>query len=180
MGENTSSNTEKRKSLVFQLVLFAGIAIVFFNFLQIIITGEITKKSVLEDSANDYGVVVNAYSQVISEKIDGYYHALNFYVNSDVAQDGSLAEMREWLVSHEDHRIAEFDYIMLCGPDGIAYTDTGNRTDISDRPYFKAIMQDGKEKFIDDPVVSRTTGQSVLHVTRAIVRNGKNIGLFVA
>ena len=43
MGENTSSNTEKRKSLVFRLVLFAGISIVFFNFLQIIITGEITK-----------------------------------------------------------------------------------------------------------------------------------------
>ena len=81
MGENTSSNTEKRKSLVFRLVLFAGISIVFFNFLQIIITGEITKKSVLEDSANDYGVVVNAYSQVISEKIDAYYHAMNFYVD---------------------------------------------------------------------------------------------------
>lgn len=178
MGENTSSNTEKRKSLVFRLVLFAGISIVFFNFLQIIITGEITKKSVLEDSANDYGVVVKAYSQVISEKIDAYYHAMNFYVNSDVAQDGSLAEMREWLVSHADHRIAEFDYIMLCGPDGIAYTDTGKRTDISDRPYFKAIMQDGKERFIDDPVVSRTAGQSVVHVSRAIVRNGKNIGLF--
>ncbi|MDO5774313.1 MAG: methyl-accepting chemotaxis protein [Spirochaetales bacterium] len=178
MGENASSNTEKHKSLVLRLVLFVGLSIVFFNLLQIIITGEITKKSTLEDSANDYAVVTAAYSQVISEKIDGYYHAMNFYVNSDVAQDGSLAEMREWLVSQEDHRIDDFDYIMLCGPDGIAYTDTGNRTDISDRPYFKAIMQDGKEKFIDDPVVSRTTGQSVLHVTRAIVRNGKNIGLF--
>ena len=178
MGENTSSNTEKRKSLVFRLVLFVGISIICFNFLQIIITGEITKKSTLEDSANDYAVVTAAYSQVISEKIDGYYHAMNFYVNSDVAQDGSLAEMREWLVSHEDHRIAEFDYIMLCGPDGIAYTDTGKRTDISDRPYFKAIMQDGKERFIDDPVTSKTNGQSVIHVTRAIVRNGKNIGLF--
>lgn len=178
MGENTSSNTEKRKSLVFRLVLVVGISIICFNFLQIIITGKITKKSTLEDSANDYAVVTAAYSQLISEKIDGYYHAMNFYVNSDVAQDGSLAEMREWLVSHEDHRIAEFDYIMLCGPDGIGYTDTGNRTDISDRPYFKAIMQDGMERFIDDPVVSRTTGQSVVHVTRAIVRNGKNIGLF--
>lgn len=178
MKEKTVLNTEKRKSLVFRLVLFVGISIICFNFLQIIITGEITKKSTLEDSANDYAVVIAAYSQVISEKIDGYYHAMNFYVNSDVAQDGSLAEMREWLVSHADHRIAEFDYIMLCGPDGIAYTDTGNRTDISDRPYFKAIMQDGKERFIDDPVVSRTTGQSVVHVTRAIVRNGKNIGLF--
>ena len=113
MKEKTVLNTEKRKSLVFRLVLFVGISIICFNFLQIIITGEITKKSTLEDSANDYAVVTAAYSQVISEKIDGYYHAMNFYVNSDVAQDGSLAEMREWLVLHADHRIAEFDYIML-------------------------------------------------------------------
>ena len=177
MGENASSNTEKRKSLVFRLVLFVGISIVCFNALQIIVTGEITKKSQLEDSANDYGVVAAAYSQVISEKIDAYFYAMNFYVNSDMALEGTFDQMRQWLVSQEDHRISEFDYIMLAGSDGIAYTDTGKRIDISDRPYFKAIMQDGKTKFIDDPVVSRTTGQSVIHVTRAIVRNGKNIGL---
>lgn len=178
MGENASSNTEKRKSLVFRLVLFVGLSIIFFNFLQILVTGKITKKSTLEDSANDYAVVVKAYSQVVSEKIEAYFYAMNFYVNSDVAQEGSLAQMRQWLVSQEDHRISEFDYIMLAGSDGIAYTDTGKQIDISDRPYFKAIMQDGKTRFIDDPVVSRTTGQSVIHVTRAIVRNGKNIGLF--
>ena len=178
MGENASSNTEKRKSLVFRLVLFVGLSIIFFNALQIIVTGEITKKSQLADSASDYGVVANAYSQVISEKIDAYFYAMNFYVNSDVAQDGTLAQMREWLVSHEDHRIKEFDYIMLAGPDGIAYTDTGKQINISDRPYFKAIMKDGKTKFIDDPVTSKTNGQTVIHVTRAIVRNGKNIGLF--
>ena len=177
MGENASSNTEKRKSLVFRLVLFVGLSIVCFNALQIIVTGEITKKSQLEDSANDYGVVAAAYSQVISEKIDAYFYAMNFYVNSDMALEGTFDQMRQWLVSQEDHRISEFDYIMLAGSDGIAYTDTGKRIDISDRPYFKAIMQDGKTKFIDDPVVSRTTGQSVIHVTRAIVRNGKNIGL---
>ncbi|HBP09999.1 MAG TPA: methyl-accepting chemotaxis protein, partial [Treponema sp.] len=177
MGENASSNTEKRKSLVFRLVLFVGISIVCFNALQIIVTGEITKKSQLEDSANDYGVVAAAYSQVISEKINSYFYAMNFYVNSDMALEGTFDQMRQWLVSQEDHRISEFDYIMLAGSDGIAYTDTGKRIDISDRPYFKAIMQDGKTKFIDDPVVSRTTGQSVIHVTRAIVRNGKNIGL---
>ena len=178
MGENASSNTEKRKSLVFRLVLFVGISIICFNFLQIIITGEITKKSTLEDSANDYAVVTAAYSQVISEKIEAYLYAMNFYVNSDMALEGTFDEMRQWLISQEDQRISEFDYIMLAGPDGTAYTDTGKSIDIADRPYFKAIMQDGKTSFIDDPVVSRTTGQSVIHVTRAIVRNGKNIGLF--
>ena len=178
MGENASSNTEKRKSLVFRLVLFVGLSIIFFNFLQIIVTGEITKKSTLEDSANDYAVVTAAYSQVISEKIEAYLYAMNFYVNSDMALEGTFDEMRQWLISQEDQRISEFDYIMLAGPDGTAYTDTGKSIDIADRPYFKAIMQDGKTSFIDDPVVSRTTGQSVIHVTRAIVRNGKNIGLF--
>lgn len=178
MKGKTASNTEKRKSLVFRLVLFVGISIVFFNLLQIIITGEITKKSTLEDSANDYAVVTAAYSQVISEKIEAYLYAMNFYVNSDMALEGTFDEMRQWLISQEDQRISEFDYIMLAGPDGTAYTDTGKSIDIADRPYFKAIMQDGKTSFIDDPVVSRTTGQSVIHVTRAIVRNGKNIGLF--
>lgn len=119
-----------------------------------------------------------AYSQVISEKIEAYLYAMNFYVNSDMALEGTFDEMRQWLISQEDQRISEFDYIMLAGPDGTAYTDTGKSIDIADRPYFKAIMQDGKTSFIDDPVVSRTTGQSVIHVTRAIVRNGKNIGLF--
>ena len=178
MKEKTVLNTEKRKSLVFRLVLFVGISIICFNFLQIIITGEITKKSTLEDSANDYAVVTAAYSQVISEKIEAYLYAMNFYVNSDMALEGTFDEMRQWLISQEDQRISEFDYIMLAGPDGTAYTDTGKSIDIADRPYFKAIMQDGKTSFIDDPVVSRTTGQSVIHVTRAIVRNGKNIGLF--
>ena len=171
MKEKTVLNTEKRKSLVFQLVLFVGISIICFNFLQIIITGEITKKSTLEDSANDYAVVTAAYFHVISEKIEAYLYAMNFYVNSDMALEGTFDEMRQWLISQEDQRISEFDYIMLAGPDGTAYTDTGKSIDIADRPYFKAIMQDGKTSFIDDPVVSRTTGQSVIHVTRAIVRN---------
>ena len=180
MGENASSNTEKRKSLVFRLVLFVGISIVCFNALQIIVTGEITKKSQLEDSANDYGVVAAAYSQVISEKIDAYFYAMDFYINSVAMYGGSLDEIREWLVSSEKHRTNEFDYIMFCGPDGIAYTDTGKRTNISDRDYFKAIMQDGKIKFVGAPVISKTTGQSVIHLSRAIVRNGKNIGFFAA
>lgn len=178
MGENTSSNTEKRKSLVFRLVLFVGISIVFFNFLQIIITGEITKKSVLEDSANDYGVVVKAYSQVIQEKIDSYFYEMDYYVNSDAAKSGNLDEMRKWLRAHEDQRADVFDYVLVCGPDGIAYTDTGITVDIANRSYVKAIMQEGKSRYVSDPVVSRTTGKSVIHITRAIVHNGKNIGLF--
>ena len=117
MKEKTVLNTEKRKSLVFRLVLFVGISIICFNFLQIIITGEITKKSTLEDSANDYAVVTAAYSQVISEKIEAYLYAMNFYVNSDMALEGTFDEMRQWLISQEDQRISEFDYIMLAGPD---------------------------------------------------------------
>ena len=178
MGENASSNTEKRKSLVFRLVLFVGLSIIFFNFLQIIVTGKITKKSTLEDSASDYGVIVKAYSQVIQEKVDSYFYEMDYYVNSDAAKSGNLDEMRKWLHAHEEQRADVFDYVLICGPDGIAYTDTGITVDIANRPYVKAIMQEGKTRFIDDPVVARTTGKAVVHVTRAITYNGRNIGLF--
>ena len=177
-GSAYGADGGKRRSIVVWLITIVGVLIVVFNMLQILVTGSITKKAQLEDSANDYAVIVSAYSQVVQEKVEAYFYAMDFYVNSDAAQHGSLAEIREWLVSQEDHRMEDFDYIMLCGPDGIAYTDTGKRVDISDRPYFKAIMQDGKTKFVDDPVVSKTTGQSVIHITRAIVRGGKNIGFF--
>lgn len=73
MGENASSNTEKRKSLVFRLVLFVGLSIIFFNFLQIIVTGKITKKSVLSDTAEDYAVIASAYSQLFQEKMNVYF-----------------------------------------------------------------------------------------------------------
>lgn len=180
MKKSSASDNEKRKSLVFRLVLFVGLSILAFNALQIFVTGGVTKKVELSGAAEDYGVVVSAYSKLIQEKVDAYFYAMDFYVNSDAAQSGDLEAARKWLVSHEDERIDDFDYILLCGQDGIAYSDIGRTVDISDRPYFKAIIQEGKSRFIDEPVVSKTTGKAVVHVTRAITYNGKNIGLFSA
>ena len=169
---------EKSKSLVFSLLFFVGLFIIFFNTLQIFVTVGITREEQLKDAAADYSVIVTAYAHSIENKIESYFSALDYYINSDVAKTGDLNAMREWLVAHEGSRSKTFDYIMLCGADGIAYTDTGKRVEISERSYFKAIMQDGNERFIDDPSISKTTGDAIIHVTRAIVYNGKNIGFF--
>lgn len=169
---------EKSQSLVIHLLFFVGLFIVFFNTLQILVTVGITKDEQLKDDAGDYSVIATAYANSIENKIESYFSSLDYYINSDAAATGDLSIMREWLVAHEDKRPKVFDYIMLCGSDGIAYIDIGKRTEISDRPYFKAIMKDGKERFIDDPAISKTTGNAVIHVTRAIINNGKNIGFF--
>ncbi|WP_294423770.1 methyl-accepting chemotaxis protein [uncultured Treponema sp.] len=178
MGENASSNTEKRKSLVFRLVLFVGLSIIFFNFLQIIVTGKITKKSVLSDTAEDYAVIASAYSQLFQEKMNVYFSELDYYLRADVVSTGNIDAIKKWLLAHEGERSELFDYVLVVGADGICTTDTGPTADISDRSYFKAIMQEGKTKFVADPLVSKTTGKTIIHIAHAIVHNGKTIGLF--
>ena len=178
MKEKIALDNEKRKSLVFKLTLFVGLSIIFFNALQIIVTGKITKKVELSDTAEDYAVIASAYSQLIQEKINFYFAELDYYLKADVVSTGNIDAIKKWLLAHEDKRAEIFDYVLVVGPDGICTTDTGPTADISDRSYFKGIMQEGKTEFVANPLVSKTTGKTIVHIAKAIVHNGKTIGLF--
>ena len=64
---------------------------------------------------------------------------------------------------------------MLIGKDGISYNDNGTRTDVSTRDYVKAIMQNGQKRFVDNPVISKTTGKRVIHITRSVYDENGNL-----
>ncbi|MCR5762895.1 MAG: HAMP domain-containing protein [Treponema sp.] len=174
MGSNEKKN--KERSMIFKLVFFIGLTIVAINTVQLLIVQHEAKKSVATSNFESYAIAKSAYSEALVNKIEGYFKDLDFYVNSDIMKTGSLEQMGAWLIAHESVRNADFDYIMLAGPDGLAYTDIGKRTDIKTRSYFTDIMN-GKDKSIDNPVISKTTGKPVIHVTRAIKQNGKTVAM---
>ena len=103
---------------------------------------------------------------------------LDRYVTAGIVQTGDETQIVQWLHSHTDIRSSDFDYVFFCGPDGIAYIDSGTAPTVSDREYFKEIMQKGKSEYIDDPVLSRTTGKPVIHVVKAVAIGRKTIGFF--
>ncbi|MCX7654720.1 MAG: methyl-accepting chemotaxis protein [Fervidobacterium sp.] len=68
---------------------------------------------------------------------------------------------------------------LLAYPDGKAPNTTGAVSNVSDRDYFKAIMIEGKEVFVSEGLVSKSTGKNIFVVTCA-VKNMENkiVGLF--
>ncbi len=162
-------NKEKRTSLTLNLVVLIGAAILLINVIQIAVVTANAQKDIVEEDLDMYSNMMDGYTAAIQNQLDGYFKALNAYIYDEVMADGNLWECYDW-ISHPNNSYmrGEFDYIMFAGPDGISHNDNGSTTNIAERSYFKAIMKEGKERYIDDPVISKTTGQPVVHITRAV------------
>ena len=150
-------NKEKRTSLTLNLVVLIGAAILMINVIQIAVVTANAQKDIVEEDLDMYSNMMDGYTAAIQNQLDGYFKALNAYIYDEVMADGNLWECYDW-ISHPNNSYmrGEFDYIMFAGPDGISHNDNGSTTNIAERSYFKAIMQEGKDRYIDDPVISKT------------------------
>jgi methyl-accepting chemotaxis protein len=169
--------TKNRKLVVFFL-LTLGLVMCALSTLQTLIIAYRTRKSVEERYLEDCREITNAYQTAVSNKITDYLNQMYRYVSADVVQTGDEEQIVSWLRSHASTRNPDFDYIFYCGTDGIIYTDVDTTTNVKDRPYYKAIMENGKDEYIDNPVFSKITGKPIIHVTRAAKVDGKTIGFF--
>ena len=179
MGKSSASNSKSRSSLARKLIFLVGLVIVALNVLQLLFVTTNAKKQILAEDTDMYENMLQGYALALQNDIESYFKELNGYVHADVMEDGDLEACYEWIMDpeHRDMR-GDFDYVMLSGSDGQARTDLGGITSVADRDYFQAIMQKGAERFVDDPVVGKTTGLPVIHVTRALKdRNGRTFAM---
>lgn len=167
----------KRKSLVRKLLAGVFLAVLACTAVQTLVISLQVAKLEVNNAVENYSEITEAYSKDIETEIECYFRALEFYTNSDMLKTGSKYEIISWLRSQEQNRSDVFDYIMYCESDGTAYTDINTTTNISSRPYFKAVFNDGKTEYIDNPIISSTTGKPVIHVTKAVFKNGRISGL---
>jgi methyl-accepting chemotaxis protein len=180
MVKKTASRYEnsKRGHLVTFFVITLGFIILALNCIQVLLVSQKTKTSFEESYIQDCRQITEAYSLALTNRLGGYMNELNQYVTADVSESGNEAQIIQWLRSHADTRSKDFDYVFFCGPEGIAYTDTNTSAPVTDRNYFKAIMQNGKTEYIDNPVISKTTGKPIIHIAKAVISEGKTIGFF--
>ena len=165
---------KKARSLVVTLIVLIGLGFGILMAAQTAALRSIAMKDSQASNVESYNAWVTALDNFMETTVEGYFKDLSVYTGADIVKTGDVAQVGAWLQSHSELRASEFDYIMVAGPDGLAYTDLGKRTDIRDRDYFQAIVKHGQERFIDDPVLSKTTGDRVIHITTALKdRNGK-------
>ena len=172
--------SKKDGKLFLTLAGIIALVTVVLNVVNIIIVSNHTQKGIEDVQKERYKDVTKGYAGLIGKTIEEYYGCLDFYVNSEIVATQDTKQIVDWLYSVSNKRDSRFDYIAWVDKNADFYSDVGNNTNIKDRDYFKAIMIDGKNTFVDNPVASKSTGKTVMHVCKAAKVNGQTVGFFCA
>ena len=172
--------SKKAGKLFLTLAGIIALVTVVLNAANILIVSNHTQKGIEDVQKERYKDVTKGYAGLIGKTIAEYYGCLDFYVNSEIVATQDTKQIVDWLYSVSNKRDSRFDYIAWVDKNADFYSDIGNKTNIKDRDYFKAIMIDGQNTFVDNPVTSKSTGKTVMHVCKAAKVNGKTVGFFCA
>lgn len=177
MKEEKKSN----RRLVLFVAGLVGLVVVVLNTLQVKIGTSSARSLTRDEYIQTSEETVSALAKNLGNEFFSCLTELRMYTESEVAKNGTIDDMVSWLRRKDVQatRGSRFDYILVAGANGDFYSDIGAKGNIIDRSYFKAVFEDLKECYIDDPVFSKTTGKSVVHVTRAVFRGGKPFAIFV-
>ncbi len=175
-----SKKGKKEGKLFLTLAGIIALVTVVLNAANIMIVSNYTQKGIEDVQKERYKDVTKGYAGIITKTIEEYYGCLDFYTKSEIVKTQDTEQIVDWLHSVSNKRDSRFDYIAWVDKNADFYSDIGNKTNIKDRDYYKAIMIDGKETFVDNPVTSKSTGKTVMHVCKAAKVNGKTVGFFCA
>lgn len=175
-----SKKGKKEGKLFLTLAGIIALVTVVLNAANIMIVSNYTQKGIEEVQKERYKDVTKGYAGIITKTIEEYYGCLDFYTKSEIVKTQDTEQIVDWLHSVSNKRDSRFDYIAWVDKNADFYSDIGNKTNIKDRDYYKAIMIDGKDTFVDNPVTSKSTGKTVMHVCKAAKVNGKTVGFFCA
>ncbi len=165
------------KLFLFVASVIASLMIVL-SIVQATIVAELTKKDVREDAVKENINLTDVYSKLVSQICAENFAYLDFYTKAEIVKTEDSPSIIRWLRSTKDSRQKVFDYVAWVDKSGGFYSDIGSETQVKERDYFQAIMLDGQDFFIDNPVTSKTTGKTVVHICKAAKVNGRLIGFF--
>ena len=171
---------KKEKKLSTLIIIVVAITIYVLAALQVVFSVETASKITTQNYTEECLELTRAYSDRIAGKLEEYSAQLAAYTSSDVVRTGDNGQITEWLMSHTALRHPDFDFVAWVDANGNFVSDTGERTDVKDRGYFREIMELGYDSTVDEPVTSRLTGRTVINVCRAAKVNGRTIGFFSA
>jgi len=127
--------------------------------------------------------IVAGRADEITNWLEIYRDDLRVYTEADINKTGDDEKVIAWLQTRTDLRNSDYDYMFFCDSEGTSYRDTGlvgKKGALVERNYFKAMMNEGKEVFIDSMILSKTSGKFVIPVARAAHNaDGNTFGFYV-
>ena len=178
--EDMKNAKEKQQKLVVYIIAITVLIIAILNTANVLIVRGRTRASVAASYDEDCRKITEAYAEVVSIRLSEYIKQMRMYTEADITKTADPHEIQSWLIAHEKSRTSDFDRIGYIDEKGDFYNDQNKITNVVDREYFLNVMKNGKDIDIDDPVTSKSTGATIIHVSAAAKVNGKTSGVYSA
>lgn len=168
----------RKKNIIVFFVISICLIVGILNFIQGASIAETVRTKTGKQYEEDCRQICDSYCSLLSKQIESYRQQVLLYCRSDAAESGDAETITKWLVTHPELHSADFDNISFGTPDGIMHEDNGNTADVRDRSYYNNVIQHGVLSDIDNPVISRTTGKPIIHITEAVRHGNTTVGYF--
>ncbi len=171
---------KRQGKLVAVIIGIILLIIVVFNTLQVSLVTHFTRKAVAHSYEEDCKKITEAYTNVVSIRLSEYIKQMRMYTEADITQTADPEQIQQWLIAHASSRTPDFDRIGYIDEKGDFYNDQNKITNVIDRDYFLNVVKRGNDIDIDDPVISKSTGATIIHVTKAAKVDGRTVGCYSA
>lgn len=171
---------QRNKKMI--VVFMTGISVCLLLFISLqtyIITSQV-KKVTAEQYIELCRQIVQARADEINYWNNIYVNDLRIFTDNPVIKTGDVTKITEWINENRSMKNSVFANSFFCDSTGTTH-QLGKEasTFVSDRTYFKEIMKNGKDTFIDDPIFSRAVSSYVYMITRAVKNSkGETVGFF--
>ena len=158
----------KRRSLSFRISLVVSLSVAALLAVTISIIGFRLSSSVAALVRADNLQIAQARAAEIGRLLNMHLAELSILAQADAIRRGDARSAEGYIGAMNGHVSADISIVLLAWPDGRATTPQGVYVDVHERPYFKAIFQNGADSFISDAVISKGSGKPAVILTKAI------------
>ncbi|MCR4743137.1 MAG: HAMP domain-containing protein [Treponema sp.] len=170
--------SKRKTSLI--TVLIATIALVFIVLTagQLFLITRFSNKSTSKSYAENCSQLAQAYSMMLTNRLNMYLREIRYYVESDVVQTLDTDKIIEWMCSRNEKKSSNIDAMYFCTLDGVAYRDDGTVSNFKNEEFYKAIALDGNYEYISNPKMDEVIKKPIFYVAHVLIVNGKKLGMF--
>jgi methyl-accepting chemotaxis protein len=100
--------------------------------------------------------------------LDQHFAELNVIARSERVVRGDEKSAVAYILGLNGKVSPDISVVLLAWPDGRATTAAGTYVDVRERSYFKAVFAEGKETYVNDAVISKSSGKPAVLMVRAV------------
>jgi len=137
------------------------------------IVGFSLSKSINALVAEENLQISSARAAELGKVLDMHFRELHLLSVQDVFVRGDEEKAVSLTHAMVKEVSSDITNVLIAWPDGRAAAPVSGYVDIHDRPYFLAIMREGKDAVISDPIVSKGTGKAAVILAVAVKGDDK-------